>query len=228
MFIHGGGYYRGSVSESRPIAAHISAASGMRCLSIGYRLAPEHPFPSAIDDAYTAYMWLIEQAIDPTRIVIGGISAGGGLTMALLLKLKHPGGPLPAGATPLSAWTDLMQTGQSLHNNANIDPLISKAYLNRMADQYLNGTDPTNPLASPIYGELVGLPRLLIQVGSAEVLLDDSARLAKRAKAAGVDVTYEVWEDMFHAWHGCSHILAEAKEAIQNIGKFCTETLTIQ
>lgn len=220
LFIHGGGYYRGSAAGSRAPAAHISAAAKAWVLSIDYRLAPEHPFPAAVDDALVGYQWLIAQGCDPARLVIGGISAGGGLTMALLLKLKEVGAPLPAGAVPMSAWVDLTQSGETFTTKADIDPAISKIYLDRMAGYYLNGADPKTPLASPLHGDLSGLPPLLIQVGTAETLLDDSRLLADRVRAVGVDVTYEPWEDMIHGWHGSPHILPEARDAIARIGDF--------
>lgn len=223
LFIHGGGYYRGSAEATRATAAGISAATGMRCLSIDYRLAPEDPFPGAIDDTFTAYTWLLDQGIDASQIVVGGISAGGGLTMALLLKLKDTGTSLPAGAVPMSAWTDLTQSGDSMKTKADDDPIISKAYLDRMAGYYLNGVDVKTPLASPLFGDLKGLPPLLIQVGTAETLLDDSSRLADAARAAGVSVQYEPWDDMFHGWQSSAHVLDEAQQAIDHIGEFCKQ-----
>ena len=221
LFIHGGGYYRGSAAATRSTAARISAVSGMRCLSIDYRLAPENTFPAAIDDTYTAYKWLLEQGVTPADIVVGGISAGGGLTLALLLKLKETRESQPAGAVPMSAWTDLTQSGDTMHTNAESDPVICKAYLDRMAGLYLGGTDAKMPLASPLFGDLTGLPPLLIQIGTAESMLDDSRRFAERARDAGVDVEYEPWEDMFHGWHGSAHVLEEAQQAIESIGRFC-------
>jgi monoterpene epsilon-lactone hydrolase len=220
MFIHGGGYYRGSAAGSRATAAYISAATGARVFSTDYRLAPEHPFPAAIDDVLTAYQWVLSQGVDPKRTVVGGVSAGGGLTLALLLKLKDIGGTLPAAAVPISAWTDMKQTGETLVSKADVDPTISKAYLDRMSESYLNGADPGTPLASPLYGDLSGLPPLLVQVGTAETLMDDSRVFAERATSAGVDVTYEPWEDMIHGWHGSPHILPEAREAIVSIGNY--------
>ena len=221
LFIHGGGYYRGSAAATRSTAARISTVSGMRCLSIDYRLAPENTFPAAIDDTYTAYKWLLKQGVTPADIVVGGISAGGGLTLALLLKLKETRESQPAGAVPMSAWTDLTQSGDTMHTNAESDPVICKAYLDRMAGLYLGGTDAKMPLASPLFGDLTGLPPLLIQIGTAESMLDDSRRFAERARDAGVDVEYEPWEDMFHGWHGSAHILEEAQQAIESIGRFC-------
>jgi monoterpene epsilon-lactone hydrolase len=220
MFIHGGGYYRGSAAGSRATAAYISAATEARVFSTDYRLAPEHPFPAAIDDVLTAYQWVLSQGVDPKRTVVGGVSAGGGLTLALLLKLKDIGGTLPAAAVPISAWTDMKQTGETLVSKADVDPTISKAYLDRMSESYLNGADPGTPLASPLYGDLSGLPPLLVQVGTAETLMDDSRIFAERATSAGVDVTYEPWEDMIHGWHGSPHILPEAREAIVSIGNY--------
>ena len=220
LFLHGGGYYRGSSASSRVTSARIAAACKARVFSVDYRLAPEHPFPAAVDDAHTAYRWLLDQGIAANRIAVGGISAGGGLTLALLLKLKQIGAPLPAAAIPLSAWTDLTQSGDTMVSKAAIDPSISKAYLDRMAGYYLAGVDPKTPLASPLYGELEGLPPLLIQVGTAETLLDDSRRFAERARAASVDITYEAWDDMIHGWHGNSDVLPEALDAIAAIGAF--------
>ncbi len=220
MFIHGGGYYRGSVAASRATVAHISAAAGAKGFSIDYRLAPEHPFPAAVEDAHAAYRWLLAEGFDAANVVVGGISAGGGLTLALLLAVRDAGEPLPAGAVPMSAWTDLAQSGESFRTKADVDPSISKAYLDRMAGYYLAGTDPRTPLASPLYANLSGLPPLLVQVGSAETMLDDSTKLAERARAAGVDATLQIWEDMIHGWHGNAHVLPEAREAIGRIGAF--------
>ena len=221
MFIHGGGYYRGSIDATRATVARISAEAKVRCLSIEYRLAPEHPFPAAVDDTYTAYNWLLKEGINPKNIIVSGQSAGGGLCLALLLKIKENNGFQPKGAVAISPWTDLSQSGKTMITNANIDPVISKQYLDRMANLYLSKTPNISPLASPLYGDLSGLPPLLVQVGSAETMLDDSKRFVERAKEAKVDVQIEVWEDMFHGWHGSAHILKEAEEAIKSIGLFC-------
>ena len=225
LFIHGGGYYRGSVEATRATAARISAVSNMRCLSIDYRLAPEHVFPAAIDDTYTAYKWLLKQGFESEKIVVGGISAGGGLALALLLKLKEMKELQPAGAVPISAWTDMTQSGETMHTNADIDPVISKDYLDRMSKMYLADISSKTPLASPLFGNLEGLPPILVQVGSAETMLDDSRRFAEKAIKANVFVEYEAWEDMFHGWHGSAHILKEAENAIDSIGRFCRKVL---
>ena len=221
MFIHGGGYYRGSIDATRATVARISAEAKVRCLSIEYRLAPEHPFPAAVDDTYTAYNWLLKEGINPKNIIVSGQSAGGGLCLALLLKIKENNGFQPKGAVAISPWTDLSQSGKTMITNANIDPVISKQYLDRMANLYLSKTPNISPLASPLYGDLSGLPPMLVQVGSAETMLDDSKRFVERAKEAKVDVQIEVWQDMFHGWHGSAHILKEAEEAIKSIGLFC-------
>ncbi|MDC0093913.1 alpha/beta hydrolase [Alphaproteobacteria bacterium] len=221
MFIHGGGYYRGSVVASRATVARISAVSKVRCLSIEYRLAPEHPFPAAIDDTYTAYNWLIKEGLKPKNIIVSGQSAGGGLCLALLLKIKDSKGIQPRGAVALSPWTDLSQSGKTMITNANNDPVISKKYLDRMAGLYLSKTPNISPLASPLYGSLSGLPTILVQVGSNETLLDDSKRFVEKAKEAKVDVQIEIWKEMFHGWHGSAHVLKDAEKAIESIGVFC-------
>ena len=219
MFIHGGGYYRGSIAATRATVARISAEAKVRCLSIEYRLAPEHPFPAAIDDTFTAYNWLLKEGLNPKNIIVSGQSAGGGLCLALLLKLKEKNFFQPRGAVALSPWTDLTQSGKTMKINADIDPVISKTYLDRMANLYLAKTSNMSPLASPLYGELSGLPPLLVQVGSAETMLDDSRRFVEKAKIAKVDVQIEVWKDMFHGWHGSAHILKDGEKAIKSYKK---------
>ena len=220
LFIHGGGYYRGSARSTRSVCAWIAGATGSRVLSIDYRLAPEYPFPAAIEDTHATYRWLQAEGIAAERIVVGGISAGGGLTLALLLAVRDAQEPLPAGAVPMSAWTDLAQTGETFITKAAVDPGISKEYLDRFAGLYLDGTDPRTPLASPLYGKLQGLPPILMQVGSAETMLDDSLAFAERAREAGVEVTLEEWPDMFHGWQSQAYQLAEAREAVARIGDF--------
>jgi len=221
MFIHGGGYYRGSIASTRATVARISEQAGVQCLSIDYRLAPEHPFPGAIDDTYTAYNWILKQGINPQNIIVSGQSAGGGLCLALLLKIKDNKGTQPLGAVAISPWTDLSQSGNTMKTNENIDPIISKKYLDRMAGLYLKGSSFSLPLASPLFGDLSELPPILIQVGTAETMLDDSKRFYEKAKKANVDINIEIWTDMFHGWHGNAHILKDAELAIQSIGNFC-------
>ena len=223
MFMHGGGYYRGSIASTRATIARISAEAKVRCLSIDYRLAPEHIFPAAIDDTYSAFDWLLREGIKPKNIIVSGQSAGGGLCLALLLKIKQNKGSQPIGAVALSPWTDLSQSGKSMITNAHIDPVISKEYLDRFANLYLSDTSNKCDLASPLYGNLSGLPDLLIQVGSAETMLDDSKRFFEKAKKENVNVKIEIWKDMFHGWHGSAHILNDAKDSIKSIAKFCNE-----
>lgn len=225
MFMHGGGYYRGSIAATRATVARISAEAKIKCLSIDYRLAPEHPFPAAINDTYSAYEWLVNEGINPEHIIVSGQSAGGGLCLALLLKIKDKNFSQPKGAVALSPWTDLYQTGKTMVTNEKIDPIISKKYLDRFAKLYFPDSYSMSYLASPIIGELSGLPDILIQVGSAETMLDDSKRFYKKAKKANVNVKLEIWEDMFHGWHSNAHILNDADKAIKNIGIFCRNVL---
>ena len=223
MFMHGGGYYRGSIAASRATVARISAEAKVKCLSINYRLAPEHPFPAAIDDTYSAYKWLVNEGINPKNIIVSGQSAGGGLCLALLLKIKDNNISQPLGAVALSPWTDLFQTGKTMVTNEKIDPIISKQYLDRFAKLYFPESQNMSYLASPIMGDLSGLPNMLIQVGSAETMLDDSKRFYEKAKKENVDVKLEIWEDMFHGWHSNAHILKDADDAIKSICKFCRD-----
>ena len=221
LFMHGGGYYRGSVAASRAVVARISKEAKVKCLSINYRLAPEHPFPAAIDDTFSSYKWLLNNGINPKNIIVSGQSAGGGLCLAMLLKVKENNVSQPLGAVALSPWTDLSQSGGTMIKNAHIDPIINKKYLDRFANLYFPKNYEMSNLASPIIGELSGLPDLLIQVGSNETMLDDSKLFYEKAKKANVNAKLEIWEDMFHGWHSNAHILKDAEDAIINIGKFC-------
>ena len=223
MFMHGGGYYRGSIAATRATVARISAEAKVKCLSINYRLAPEHPFPAAINDTYCAYEWLINKGIRPEHIIVSGQSAGGGLCLALLLKIKDNNISQPIGAVALSPWTDLCQTGKTMVTNEKIDPIISKQYLDRFSKLYFPDSHNMSYLASPIIGELSGLPDMLIQVGSSETMLDDSKRFYEKAKKANVNAKLEIWKDMFHGWHGNAHILKAGEDAIISIGRFCNK-----
>ena len=219
FYLHGGGYVIGSLTSHRELVARIARASGARALAIEYRLAPEHPFPAAVDDAVAAYRWLLAQGVSPSGIVIAGDSAGGGLTLATLVALKEAGDPLPAAGVCLSPWVDLEGVGDSMTSRDALDPMVHKPALVEMAAHYLNGAAPRTPLAAPLYADLPGLPPLLIQVGAAETLFDDSARFAAKAKAAGVDVTLEEWPELFHVFQAFS-MLPEAREATDKIGAF--------
>jgi acetyl esterase/lipase len=222
LYLHGGGYCIGSISTHRKLAADVSGAAAARVLLLDYRLAPEHPFPAAVDDATSAYRFLASST-DPTRLAIAGDSAGGGLTVATLLALRDADVPLPAAGVCLSPWLDLALSGASMDSKAKVDPMVQRALLQRLAGAYLGSAPPRSPLASPLFAELDGLPPLLVQVGDAETLLDDSTRFVERARAAGVEATLEVWNDMVHVWHAFAFILPEARQAIDRIGQFLKE-----
>ncbi len=179
--LHGGSYVIGSINSHRELISRLSRAAGARALAIDYRLAPENPFPAAVEDATTAYRWLLSTGVDPARVVIAGDSAGGGLTVAALLALRDAGDPLPAAAVCLSPWVDMEGLGESMTTKAELDPVIQSEKVLEGAKAYLAGADPRTPLAAPLYADLTGLPPLLIQVGSSETLVDDATRLAGRA-----------------------------------------------
>lgn len=223
LYLHGGGYVIGSIATHRDLCARISRASGARVLALDYRLAPEAPFPAAIEDATKAYRWLLRTGARPEGTVIAGDSAGGGLTLATLVALRDAGDPLPAAAVCLSPWVDLEGTGDSMTSKADADPIVARDPLKQMAQAYLGDADPRSPLASPLYADLRGLPPLLIQVGTSETLLDDSIRVADRARQAGVQVTLEPWDDMIHAWQIFAPMLPEGQQAIDRIGAFIAQ-----
>ena len=225
IFLHGGGYVSGSLKSHRHMVAELGRLARIRALALDYRLAPEHPFPAALDDALAAYRFLLSEGVAPQHIVLGGESAGGGLAVATMLSLRESGLPLPACAWLSSPWTDLRQSGATMTSKANVDPLIQKAYLMELAAAYLKGADPRMPLASPLYADLRGLPPMLIQVGSAETLLDDSVRLAGVAGAADVRVRLGVWPDMIHAWHLFYPQLADGRRALAQVGAFIRSML---
>lgn len=218
LYLHGGGYATGTLALYRHFTWRVASVTRAAVVIIDYRLAPEHPFPAALDDAVTAYRWLLTQSTGP--IVVMGDSAGGGLALALLLKLRDEGLPLPAAAAVLSPWTDLTLSGASVLANARIDPLINIEEAEVYSQLYLAGADPRTPYASPLYGDPAGLPPTLIHVGSDEVLYDDSARMAERMRSAGCRVELEVWPRMPHVWHTLAPVLLEAREAIARIGVF--------
>jgi acetyl esterase/lipase len=227
LYIHGGGWTSGDLDSHRPLSARISRAAGVAVLAVHYRLAPEHPFPAGLDDCVHAYRWLRANGPNgpaPARsIFVAGDSAGGNLTLATLLACKERGLPLPTGAIPISAATDFAAAGDSFRTRAGVDPILAgdPQGIRVIGSVYTQGrADPLSPLCSPLHGDLRGLPPLLVQVGDAEVLLDDSTRFAAKAKAAGVDVTLEVWPDMPHVWHLFAPFLPEATEAIEHIGQF--------
>jgi acetyl esterase/lipase len=220
LYLHGGGYCLGSPRTHRALVAGLARAAGARALLLDYRLAPEHPFPAALEDATAAWRSLLARGIDPGRAAIAGDSAGGGLTVATLVALREAGDALPAAGVCLSPWVDLEGTGASMAAKAAEDPMIPPGGLERLARAYLGGTPARDPLASPLHAELRGLPPLLVQVGTAEILLDDSTRLAERAREAGVDVSLEVFEEMIHVFQAFAVLLPEARDAIARIGDF--------
>jgi acetyl esterase/lipase len=225
LFLHGGGYVTGSPALYRHFTWRIATAARAHVLAIDYRLAPEHAFPAALDDALAAYRWLLAGAADPQRTAVVGDSAGGGLALALLLKLRDNELPLPAGAVALSPWTDLALTGASLSLNAKSDPMLNVADARLFAGCYLADTDPRHPYASPLYGSPAGLPPTLIHVGSDEILHDDAMRMAENLRAAGCQVQIEVWPRMPHGWHLFAPVLPEARTAIARIGAFADQVL---
>lgn len=220
LYLHGGGYVLGSINTHRPMISRISRAAGARALAIEYRLAPENPFPAAVEDAVIGYRWLISVGVDPAKLVVAGDSAGGGLTVATLIALRDAGEPLPAAGVCISPWVDMEGLGKSMTTKTKVDPMVQREGLVMMAKAYLGDADPRTPLAAPIYADLTGLPPLLIQVGTAETLLDDATRLAERAKSASVDVVLEPWEEMIHVWHAFAVMLPEGQQAIERIGEF--------
>ena len=219
LYLHGGGYVIGSNRAYREYAGRLARAARARVCVLNYRLAPEHPFPAAVDDAAMAYRWLVNQGIDASRIVIAGDSAGGGLALATLLRLREDGDVLPAGAACLSPWVDLEGTGASSAPGAVDDPLVSQDTLTGMREAYA-GSELRNPLASPLYGDFAGLPPLLIQVGTREILLDDAVRTAEKARAAGVRVSYFEGEDLIHVWPVLMPTAPESAAALDQIGEF--------
>jgi acetyl esterase/lipase len=219
-YLHGGGYSIGSVNTHATMISAIARASKARAFAIDYRLAPEHPFPAALDDALAGYRWLLAQGIDPKSIVIGGDSAGGGLAAALLLAIRDEGEKVPAGAVLLSPWTDLTGSGESQKTRADLDPMIPAFEgVSPMALWYIGDRSGTDPLISPLFADLHGLPPILIHVGDHEVLLSDSTRYAEKAKAAGVDVTLKVWDEMIHVFQFFP-MLPEGQQAIAEIGEW--------
>jgi monoterpene epsilon-lactone hydrolase len=221
MFFHGGGYGSGSIQSHRRLVTEAGRAAKMRTLAVAYRLAPEHPFPAAYDDALTAWRFLRNQGIAAAHIAIGGDSAGAGLSLALISRLCDAHEQLPACGWVVSPWTDLTMSGSTFVSKAAADPLIHKEYLNELADAYLPaGMDRKDPRVSPLYADLRNFPPMLIQVGSDETLLDDATRLATQAGAADVAVTLEIWPHMIHAWPLWNAQLEDGRRALASAGSF--------
>jgi epsilon-lactone hydrolase len=221
FYIHGGGFTAGTAAAYRGLSSRLSATTGCRVLAVDYRWAPEEPFPAALEDCVAGYRWLITAGgAAPRNVVLAGDSAGGNLVVATLLALKQDGDELPAAGVCVSPIFDLALTGDSVTSRAERDPMILASSLQKCSAAYCGNSDPRNPLMSPLYGNLAGLPPLLLQCGSEEMLRDDSVRLAAKASAVGVDVTFEEWDEMVHFWHLFADRLADGRKALARVGEF--------
>ncbi|WP_038026701.1 alpha/beta hydrolase [Synechococcus sp. PCC 7336] len=221
LYLHGGGFVVGSLQTHRRIACDLAEASGVSVMSIDYRLAPEHPYPAALEDTLTAYHWLTHtRALHPTRVAIAGDSAGGNLALTALLSLKEAGEVLPSSALLISPYCDLTRTSQTITTHADIDPMVSAQLLDSVTTWYTAAEHLRHPLVSPLYGDLSGLPPLLIHVGASEVLLDDALQLARQAGLVNVAVELKVWQNMIHCFHLFAPILEEGQRAIAEAGAF--------
>jgi monoterpene epsilon-lactone hydrolase len=221
IFFHGGGYCSGSIQSHRRMVTEAGRAARMRTLAIGYRLAPEHPYPAAHEDAMTAWRFVRQQGVPADRIVVGGDSAGGNLAITLINRLCATAEPLPACTWLISPWTDLTMSGATLDTKDAVDPIIHKGYLGELADAYVpTSVDRKDPLISPLFADLRGFPPTLIQVGSAETLLSDATRFAAAAGSSDVDVTLEIWPHMIHAWPLWNAKLEDGRRALMKAGEF--------
>ena len=228
LYVHGGGYVMGSPVTHRRLCEGIARAGGCAVLNLDYRMAPEHVFPAAVDDAMAGLQFMQENGPDgpgaADSVFVGGDSAGGGLMLATLLAARERGVAMPDGGVGISVWSDLAITGESIQTRSGVDPLITDdSMVTNMAAMYLGEADAKTPLASPLYADYAGLPPLILQVGDHEVLLSDTTRVAERARAAGVEVTEEVWDEMFHVWHAFAPMLPEGQQAIDRIGEFINQ-----
>jgi monoterpene epsilon-lactone hydrolase len=220
LYLHGGGYNICSPNTHRELCTHISRASSARVLLPGYRLAPENPFPAALDDAVAAYRWLLDNGYPNQNIAIAGDSAGGGLSIAAAIALRDQGDPAPSSVACMSPWADLGMSGASIKTHAGIDPVVTLEALQLMASNYIRSNDPRTPLISPVYADLKGLPPLLCHTGTDEILLDDSQRLVAKAKNQGVDATLKIYDRMWHVWHLAPRLMPEAQKAVKEFGSF--------
>src|SRR5689334_17607850 len=222
LYLHGGGYGLGTIDTHRDLIARIARASRANAVAVEYRLAPEHRFPAQLEDAVTVYRWLLAQGVSPKRLVVSGDSAGGGLAIALMVMLRDSGDPLPAAAVLLSPWGDLEGLGTTIDENHRYD-YISRRALAQYRKRFCDDEHVRHPHAAPLYAELKDLPPTLIQAGSAEVLLDDTRRITERARAAGVNVSLRIWEDMIHVWQLFAFLIPQGAAAIEEIGTFVRE-----
>ncbi|WP_329127043.1 alpha/beta hydrolase [Streptomyces sp. NBC_01465] len=225
LYFHGGGYVIGAPDTHVGIAGELAARAGIRATSVDYRLAPEHPFPAAVDDGLAAYRDLLDTGADPREVVVAGDSAGGGLTIATLLAAREAGLPQPAAAVVFSPWVDLTLSGASMRTKEDADPIFTAADVRAYADLYVGAGDRSHPLASPVFADLSGLPPLLVQVGANEVLLDDAVRLAGRAGAADVETTLEIGPGLPHVYQSEHGRLDEADAALDRAARFLASRL---
>lgn len=220
LYLHGGGYVFGGLDSHRDIAWRLAEAGDVRVLVVDYRLAPEHPFPAALEDSIECYRWLLNQGITPEQIAIGGDSAGGGLSVATLVNIKNLGLPMPNCSILMSPWTDLSASGDSVQANANSDVMLTPGALVTMSDHYLGERDHTAPLASPLFADLSGLPATFVQASESEILLSDAQRLVTKIVAAGGEAKLETWPKMPHVWQVLASRIPEGKAAIVKLGEF--------
>ena len=225
VYLHGGAYIMGGIATHRQIVSHIARAACVRALLPEYRLAPEHPFPAAVEDAVSLYRALLADGYAPENIVFAGDSAGGGLTMATLLSLRDAGDPMPAGACLLSPWLDLAGTGETMTTHARRDPWFKPDDMPVVASYYCEPAQLRNPIVSPVYADLSNLPSLYIQVGAEEILLSDSTRAAEKIEAAGGKIDLEVWPGMWHVFQAFVHLMPESRMAVRKIGAFARRAL---
>ena len=225
LYLHGGGYVIGSLDSHRHLAAEAGRAAGTRTLAIDYRMAPEHPFPAAVEDSVAAYRFLLDSGIAAGSIAIAGDSAGGGLVVGAILAIRDAGLALPGCAWCISPWVDMEALGQSFTDRAAADPTVQAPTIRFMAEAYLAGADPRSVYAAPLYGDLRGLPPMLIQVGACETLVDDSIQLARRAGIADVLVDLQIWPEMIHVWHLYHPVLSAGRRAIASGGSFVRSAL---
>ena len=228
LYFHGGGYVGGSIASHRNLTGSLALASNCKVLSVEYRLAPESPHPAAVEDAINSYKWLLSEGYDPKKIAICGDSAGGGLAIAVQLKIRDEGLPLPAASAPISPWIDMGLSGDTMSTRQSRDPLIRLDLIREFKSQFLGpNNNSDDPYASPLQADLCGLPPMLIHGGDDEMLLSDSQRLAEKASAAGVLVTLEVWPEMIHVWHTFVGLFPEAQDGINRIAEFLSAHLEI-
>jgi monoterpene epsilon-lactone hydrolase len=227
LYLHGGGYYMGGIASYRHYVARVAQITGLRTVHIEYRLAPEHPFPAAIDDATAVFKALAKNTVPADRIVIAGDSAGGGLTLATLLAVRDAGHALPKAAAAIAPWTDLTFSGASIETHRHRDPVLGRMQTRSHAGWYAGDTPRDHPLVSPLFADLTGLPPLLIQIGTEDILFDDAIRLADRAKQQRADLELEIWDGMVHVWHYYAEWIPEGRDAIRRIGEFFSQHLDL-